>query len=535
MLKDLFIAVSGLVFYFQALPVSQALYENLDDIGMTWSFMAIIYGLAFLQVCLITSLSWFAYRIHPKFERFIVKLMFIVVLTAIISQTHLLIWPAERSFHGGLILACFLVAGLLMFFMSGRGISDYHYLLFLKFLAVSGIYSTGLLLWCLFLVESHTPVKPAPAPSRNEASKPSLHILLFDEFSAEAIVDKNKMIDPKYAPFMAEFAKRATWYSNWNSNYALTVSSVPSILGSFYRTPKFRTNLIPELKLRPTLFGALAPTRYIRIYSSIASTLWLDMYGGYAHAHISPRSIASTSFKRKLGVLYRLWRLDKGLPLENLLPDVSFGGNRMASKKENSAIVKALLTSKKQTRHGAEFVFAHLFMPHSPYRYLPNGSMVDRTVQFDGKLDSNELKHALQCYREEIRYVDNVLRDYVKKLQDAGDYDNAILVVTSDHGTSWEEGNNGRLGIRVNDMLTHVPMIIKYPHQKAGVVDSAIHTQLDLAPTLLKTLGINYSFCEGKPIEHGHSTEHAFYHNNKEWIHDPATGTWTVLPLKDSN
>ncbi len=534
MFKNLLIAVSGLVFYLQVLPVSQALYENLGDVGMNWSFMAIIYGLVFLQIFLLTSLSWFAYQIHPRFGRFIVRMASIVVLTAIIGQIHLLLWP-ERSFHDRPILACFLVAVLLVIFMRLRGISDYHYLDFLKFLAVSGVYSTGLLLWCLYSVEAHIPVRRAPSQSHDKTSKPSLHILLFDEFSAEAIVDKNKMIDAKQAPFMAEFSKRATWYSNWNSNYGLTVSSVPSILGSFYRTPKFRTNLIPELKSRTTLFDILAPTYYIWIYSSIASTLWLDMYGGYAHAHISPRSISSASIERQLNVLYRVWRLGKSLPLEDLLPDVSSGGNRMASKKENSAIVKALLTPKKQTRYRPEFVFAHLFTPHSPYCYFPDGSMVDRTVQFNGKLNAHELKYALRCYLDEIRYVDNVLRDYVKKLQDAGDYDNAILVVTSDHGVSWEEGNNGRLGIRVNDMLTHVPMIIKYTHQKTGVVDSAIHTQLDLAPTLLKALGTNYSFCEGKPAVPGQSTDHAFYHNNKEWIHDLTTGKWAALPLTDLN
>ena len=226
----------------------------------------------------------------------------------------------------------------------------------------------------------------------------------------------------------------------------------------------------------------------------------------------------------------RLWSLERGL-----LDDASMANMRSAtdyyvSKEENTNIVNAILRADNLLlKRKPEFVYAHFFMPHHPFCYTSDGALNIRKVQFDGKFNQSELDFVLLCYRQEILFVDHVIKKYIAKLKRNREYDNAMIVITTDHGVSWEPGNNGRHVSRVNDMLAHVPMLIKFPRQKTSVVDSSPHTHLDFMPTVLNAFGMDYSQCEGKPVEMGKPTPHNFFYNRQEWARDPKMGKWHVV------
>jgi arylsulfatase A-like enzyme len=93
-------------------------------------------------------------------------------------------------------------------------------------------------------------------------------------------------------------------------------------------------------------------------------------------------------------------------------------------------------------------------------------------------------KHRLR-YRESIMAADAALGTFLDELQRQGRLDNALIVVTSDHGESFEKGFMGHAGPLTHDALIRVPLVIKLPGQKRGQVLEMPISQADLAPTLL--------------------------------------------------
>ena len=78
---------------------------------------------------------------------------------------------------------------------------------------------------------------------------------------------------------------------------------------------------------------------------------------------------------------------------------------------------------------------------------LPNEISVDllqRINRGEVELDANDLSHIISTYDAELRSVDEAFGRLVEFLRDEGLYDNAIIVLTSDHGE--EFGEHGFVG-----------------------------------------------------------------------------------------
>ncbi len=147
------------------------------------------------------------------------------------------------------------------------------------------------------------------------------------------------------------------------------------------------------------------------------------------------------------------------------------------------------------------FLWAHTLPPHDPYlppsstkyRLLPSGEL-DRWSEFRSmgpySVEQQPLidKHRLR-YRESIMGADEALGRLLDTLERSGQLTNAIIIVTSDHGESFERGFMGHTGDLIHNAELRVPMVIKLPGQVAGrVVDTPV-SLADLAPTVLELVG----------------------------------------------
>ncbi|HEX9792355.1 MAG TPA: sulfatase, partial [Planctomycetota bacterium] len=96
----------------------------------------------------------------------------------------------------------------------------------------------------------------------------------------------------------------------------------------------------------------------------------------------------------------------------------------------------------------------------------------------------SELLQAL--YDAEIRYQDAQLGRLVAQLEETGQLEETLVVVTADHGE--EFGEFGRLGhqFALSDALLHVPMVMRFPRRlPAGRRVSSLASTVDIYPTLL--------------------------------------------------
>jgi hypothetical protein len=87
--------------------------------------------------------------------------------------------------------------------------------------------------------------------------------------------------------------------------------------------------------------------------------------------------------------------------------------------------------------------------------------------------------------------MDSVLASLTRRLKERGLWDNALVIVTSDHGEEFREHGNWDHAINLYPEKLIVPLLIKLPGQRHGglrVEGPASH--VDLVPTVLSVVGI---------------------------------------------
>jgi uncharacterized sulfatase len=131
--------------------------------------------------------------------------------------------------------------------------------------------------------------------------------------------------------------------------------------------------------------------------------------------------------------------------------------------------------------------------PHSPYEAgsgLKAGYNPEKLKLPPNYVDTSmQVKNDVLDYFLEIEYFDTHLGRIIEILKETGEYENTIIVVTSDNGTPMP-------GAKANlyDLGTHVPLVILWPGKtgKGLVVDDLV-SQIDLAPTFLEAAGLTAS------------------------------------------
>lgn len=101
----------------------------------------------------------------------------------------------------------------------------------------------------------------------------------------------------------------------------------------------------------------------------------------------------------------------------------------------------------------------------------------------------SEMKKLIDGYDTAIRYVDDQIAMICEKLKAAGVYEETAIIISADHGE-----NYGELGIyaehgTADQGTCHIPLIIKWPGGEIGQVDTGLHYNIDLAPTLMGLMG----------------------------------------------
>ncbi|HEX7185101.1 MAG TPA: sulfatase [Thermoanaerobaculia bacterium] len=154
------------------------------------------------------------------------------------------------------------------------------------------------------------------------------------------------------------------------------------------------------------------------------------------------------------------------------------------------------------------FLWVHLFDPHGPYgpprRYLdgrrppPGGKW--RFEGWDEEAiragtwvpNPGERDWIRRLYQGEVRWADDFAGRIVDELKRLGIYEDALVVVLSDHGEEfWEHGSYGH-GHTLYDEILRVPLLLKLPRSsRTGRVDSPVSTA-SVAPTLLDLCGLPF-------------------------------------------
>jgi arylsulfatase A-like enzyme len=148
--------------------------------------------------------------------------------------------------------------------------------------------------------------------------------------------------------------------------------------------------------------------------------------------------------------------------------------------------------------HSPYFAYIHLWAPHSPYRpsikydkYFQDKyrSIKKPDHRLGDHLEYYKLNNRRQNYDEFIANVDNEFGKLMDQLKAEGTLDHSYIIVTSDHGESFERGVEGHITKLLYEPLTHIPLLISTPDQKNRRDFYSPTNSVDLLPTLLQITG----------------------------------------------
>ena len=109
----------------------------------------------------------------------------------------------------------------------------------------------------------------------------------------------------------------------------------------------------------------------------------------------------------------------------------------------------------------------------------------------NAELNENALRKSMAFYYASITQIDFEIGRMIKALKDKGLYDNTLIIYTSDHGEHLGYHHQILKGGYLYESIMKVPLIIKYPKsQYAGTKNNKLVSNVDLAPTILNTVGL---------------------------------------------
>jgi arylsulfatase A-like enzyme len=155
------------------------------------------------------------------------------------------------------------------------------------------------------------------------------------------------------------------------------------------------------------------------------------------------------------------------------------------------------------------FLFVNYLEPHLEYRppeeyaerFLPDGVSYDEAMDVPqdawgyiaGTVDMTDREFEIlrALYRAEIAYLDDRIGELRQHLEDAGEWEDTVFVVTADHGENI--GDHGLMDHQyaLYDTLLHVPLLVHGgPFTDGEAIDDLVQLT-DLGPTLLDVAGVD--------------------------------------------
>lgn len=156
-------------------------------------------------------------------------------------------------------------------------------------------------------------------------------------------------------------------------------------------------------------------------------------------------------------------------------------------------------------RERPAFLYLHYMEPHAPY--WPTQAAIAAVFGPDAAPDLLEINAALtrgyrrepapeifadirRAYDAEVRSIDDGIRALFDALAKRGILDDAIIVITSDHGEEFREHGQFGHGTRLFDEVIRVPLIMRWPGAPRGRRIEPVVELVDVAPTVLQLAGI---------------------------------------------
>jgi arylsulfatase A-like enzyme len=330
----------------------------------------------------------------------------------------------------------------------------------------------------------------AAEPTRSPG-KPNVIFVLIDTLRADRLswyTDGSGL-----TPFLGSLAETSTIYWRAYATSSWTAPSVTSLFTSRYPTQHRVKYLGSSPSMREKTLAAL-----LRGHGYLTAAI-------SAHVLISPGS-----------------RFAKGFAFVEHVATQRRAGGSGSVEEVNRATLSWLASRRRDEREKPLFLYLHYMEPHVPFdppeRHLlevlkrrPSPAAArERAERLRERLLANPFARiaeqdrdaAEDLYDAEVRHLDAGLADLFAQLRRQGLLENAMIVVTADHGEEFFEHGKYGHGQSLYEEVLRVPLLIRTATQDRRFDVHEVVSLIDVAPTLLHGAGISPpSSFEGRSLD----------------------------------
>lgn len=341
-------------------------------------------------------------------------------------------------------------------------------------------------------------------------------IVVLDEFPLTTILRPDGTINEARYPNMARLAAGSTWFRNASSLHPLTKVSVPSILTGTVGEKDDLPTSHDHPRSYLTLFGDRYP---INAYEAVTDMLPPGLGGDDVRGALSTalrdgsivygHQVLPGELAGELPSIDHSWGgFDDDLgPSEPVTPDPSdqtvlgdHGYGRWHSldplDRSPSGQFAAMAQAVSEIGNAPSVNFIHVALPHYPWLLTPWGTSL---TQFPHDLadDPDDPRYKFlsvlryQLHALQVGAADVAVGQTIDHLRSVGAWDDALVVVTSDHGTSLTAPDFGRrLTVANREEVLRIPLFIKAPGQVSGEVRDDPAITIDVLPSMVDMLDV---------------------------------------------
>jgi hypothetical protein len=466
-------------------------------VSSNWQLGLIVLVFNWLPVLLLFGLWALLWRLHAASARIFLAMVFFLLFLTLFFQLDngyfLKLWPSLRHSYVVWVLPAALVS---FFYLRHPG----AFRAFVLALSPVIVIFPALFLFRTWIESGHVYAQAEVqaqqlSPVASAETFPPVFLVVLDELALDALRDEAGEIDARRFPHLRELAGHSYWFRNTTANGSYTIQSIPSLLTGNFPLPQ----AAPAYYLYPkNLFTLLLPHYQVHVYES-ATRLCVPRAFHCANPLHEDASSHLDLFRDLLSLYAervrpggtnvgfddtsRAWALfqDKPRLIRTYLERFENFLDQLAGVRATEPV----------------FFYFHNGLPHSPYWVSVDGQIAEAApseFRLSQRGNQAALDELFERYRDQITYVDKQIGRLVEELKRLDLYDRSLLIVTSDHGVSYHPGAPGRTlkelgGQVVNaELILAVPLLIKLPFQKEGVISDKDVQLIDVVPTIADVL-----------------------------------------------
>jgi len=386
-------------------------------------------------------------------------------------------------------------------------------------------------------------LQPTSQPVASEKNLPNIILLTFDTLTARDMSIYG--YERETTPFISRWARTASVFTRAQAEGNITTPTAASLMTgkriwthqTYHVSVSSNKPVKSDIENLPLLLKKNGYYTMAFVVNPVASVKTLGVAGSFDIAPLATEfSTSSSLFGWRFGVvdvlLYRLfankiklydWILQRDFILDRLLNIISRNITKTTAPPHK--LYSRFLEAIDNNSASPFFAWLHVYPPHHPYLPPePYMGMFDssprlRSYKTQEKERMASFKYSTGEYRqfpsdvqptidvmrarydEFIRYSDRQFEDFIMELTRRDKLKNTVIILSADHGESFEHAYLGHGQSHLYEQVTHIPLIIRNAGQSKGQIIDDLVEQIDITPTILELADIQIpSWMEGRSL-----------------------------------